>query len=155
MTLHERMPLASKTTLRALENNYLDQSPCFAFPPRAFACGGWRSRAIDPAIVQNTRCHSCNNQIVKDQKQSSLTADRSTATFVCQTTESRSYARAWCQAEPLPFGRSCRWAGAASREWCFSTLVEERGRWPPLILTSELCSPCCFPPERFRWVGNR
>lgn len=42
----------TKSALRALENKIQDQSLC---------------SAIDPVFVQNTRCHSCNNQIVKDR----------------------------------------------------------------------------------------
>ena len=142
------MPLASKTTLRALENNYLDQSPWFA-PTTRFRL--WR------VTIKSDRPGYCSKYKMPLLQQPNCQRPQAVVAHGGSLDCHLSARRQGLAVKRKPGAKQspCRLAGPAGGQGlhpasdkstgCGATLVEECGRWPP----NDLCSPFCFPSEHF------
>ena len=141
------MPLASKTTLRALENNYLDQSPWYA-PPRSLSLADSGDQERSTRLL--FKIQDATLATTKLSKTSSSRRSRRIARLPLLSARQQNLA---VTREPGAEQSPCRLAGPAGGQGlhpasdestgCGATLAEECGRWPP----NDLCSP--FAP---RWA---
>lgn len=97
-----------------------------------------RRRRIDPVLFIYTRCHSCKNQIVKDQSQQASTAASSVTTvlsIVVNATSCDAWSRWWTEAESMPVKAEVR-------------------HWPRPLTGHPIEWPSCGDPHRHRFLSE-